>query len=110
MDALHRYRESLGRKLTQDIEDRILWRLATVLRHPTGHYESRIHTERQINDLVVTDTPVVYGPWLEGVGSRNFPVTRFRGYHTFRFVFRMFEHEVEPLAEAELQPYLSEMN
>jgi hypothetical protein len=22
----------------------------------------------------------VYGPWLAGIGSRNFPVTKFKGY------------------------------
>jgi hypothetical protein len=32
----------------------------------------------------VDDSGVIYGPWLEGVGSRNFPTTRFRGYAMFR--------------------------
>lgn len=32
----------------------------------------------------VHDGGVIYGPWLEGVGSRNFPKTRFRGYSMFR--------------------------
>ncbi len=32
----------------------------------------------------VDDNGVIYGPWLEGVGSRNFPNTRFRGYAMFR--------------------------
>ena len=32
----------------------------------------------------VDDSGVIYGPWLEGVGSRNFPNTRFKGYSMFR--------------------------
>lgn len=32
----------------------------------------------------VDDSGVIYGPWLEGVGSRNYPTTRFRGYAMFR--------------------------
>src|SRR6267154_2723207 len=49
-----------------------------------GYYNSQIQTERQVDALLVRDDRVVYGPWLEGVGSRNYPVTRFRGYHAFR--------------------------
>lgn len=55
-------------------------RLGGVLRHPTGYYESQIQTEQ---DHIVTDGGVIYGPWLEGVGSRN-RTTRFKGYWTFR--------------------------
>jgi hypothetical protein len=54
--------------------------LHSVLRHPTGYYESNVHAEGNIID----DGGVIYGPWLEGVGSRNSPVTRFPGYFTFR--------------------------
>jgi len=32
---------------------------------------------------VISDSGVVYGPWLEGVGSRN-QATRFKGYAIFR--------------------------
>ncbi|MET0916717.1 MAG: hypothetical protein ABWY81_11025 [Jiangellaceae bacterium] len=32
----------------------------------------------------VNDGGVIYGPWLEGVGSRNAPKTRFKGYSMFR--------------------------
>lgn len=58
-------------------------RLAGVLRHPTGHYESVIQTERSFGDFAVTDGGIVYGPWLEGVSERN-RTTRFKGYATFR--------------------------
>jgi hypothetical protein len=78
--------------------------------HP-GLYESAIHTERSMADhLIITDTPVVYGPWLEGVGSRNSPVTRFPGYHTFRKVTGILDSLAEEVAYAELSPYVEELN
>jgi hypothetical protein len=33
-----------------------------------------------VDGNVISDSRVVYGPWLAGVGSRNFPVTKFKGY------------------------------
>jgi hypothetical protein len=78
--------------------------------HP-GLYVSQIHTELMVDDsAMITDTPVVYGPWLEGVGSRNFPVTRFRGYHTFRVMTRVVDAAAGGIADIELQPYLGELN
>jgi hypothetical protein len=61
---------------------------------------------------VVTDTPVVYGPWLEGVGSRNAPTTRFPGYHTFQLVSQKIDGEAGSLAEDELVQggYLEALN
>jgi hypothetical protein len=58
-------------------------RLAGVLRHPTGRYESVIQTDRAGASRVITDGGIVYGPWLEGVSTRN-RTTRFAGYATFR--------------------------
>jgi hypothetical protein len=109
-DALHRYSEDLKMKLAQDVRDQIISHLHYVIKVDFHIYESFIHTERQLDDIIVTDTPVVYGPWLEGVGSQDFPVTRFRGYHTFRYIANRFQAEVEPLADTHLQPYLREMN
>jgi hypothetical protein len=78
--------------------------------HP-GLYESSIHTERSVVDhLIITDTPVVYGPWLEGVGSRNYPVTRFAGYHTFRRVSQLLDSMAEVKADSELTPYVERLN
>lgn len=59
--------------------------LPNVLRHPTGHYQSQIRTEVLGAGVDVTDGGIIYGPWLEGIGSRN-RTTRFKGYATFRRV------------------------
>ena len=50
----------------------------------TGHYARSING-RMVSNLhgVISDSGVVYGPWLEGVGSRN-QATRFKGYAIFR--------------------------
>jgi len=51
--------------------------LSHTLRHPTGAYQSRLNIEKRGDALVLNDLRSVYGPWLEGTGSRNSPVTRF---------------------------------
>jgi hypothetical protein len=56
--------------------------LNSSIKHPTPYYETQIRTERQANDLVVHDSGVIYGAWLEGVSSRN-AQTSFKGYHAF---------------------------
>lgn len=58
--------------------------LDTSIRHPTPYYETQIGTLRDGDTQLVHDNDVIYGPWLEGVGSRNAPVTRFAGYGSFR--------------------------
>ncbi len=50
----------------------------------TGNYRRNINGEILANgNGLVHDNNVVYGPWLEGVSSRN-ASTRFKGYHMFR--------------------------
>ena len=49
----------------------------------TGNYRRNITPVIQGANGRLHDNNVVYGPWLEGVGSRN-GTTRFRGYAMFR--------------------------
>lgn len=54
------------------------------IRNPTPYYETQITVDRSsAEQRTVHDQGVIYGPWLEGVSSRNFS-TRFKGYHSFR--------------------------
>lgn len=76
-------------------------------RHPTGYYESRVYTDSSFlgKGITLTDggeAGPVYGPWLEGVGSRN-ATTRFKGYHAFRIVQGMLEQRYERIAEGLLR-------
>jgi hypothetical protein len=86
-------------------------RLRRVLKHPTGYYQSFIQTERKVDSTEINDgwptsgTPV-YGPWLEGTGSRNFPETRFKGYRTFRLVAQRMNAQVGPKADRILRQRL----
>jgi hypothetical protein len=81
----------------------VLRTLMEVLQHPTGYYESQI-TDTPVSSTLhrVHDNGVVYGPWLEGVGSRNYPVTRFKGYHTFRIVRNRMAQKTKAIVAAHL--------
>jgi hypothetical protein len=45
--------------------------LDTSIRHPTPYYETQPVMQERGGAAVVHDRGIVYGPWLEGVGSRN---------------------------------------
>jgi hypothetical protein len=82
-----------------------------VFKEPTGYYESQVEAVRQPGPVVVIhDNMVVYGPWLEGTGSRNYPVTRFRGYHSFRIVANELQGKAVDIAERHLPTFLARMN
>lgn len=82
--------------------------LGRVLRHPTGYYESRVQTD-QARETRVTDGGVVYGPWLEGVSSRN-QRTRFKGYSTFRRAAQKLQDRAAEIAERVLPEYVRRLN
>jgi hypothetical protein len=79
-------------QIGQTVFDAVRQRLRTVLVNPTGYYESRVQVNRQTDSLVISDSGVVYGPWLEGTGSRN-GRSRFKGYATFRKVSQQIASE-----------------
>jgi hypothetical protein len=85
-------------KTAQRGVDLVRFRLQGVLRHPTGHYESMIQTERAGADRMVTDGGIIYGPWLEGVSERN-RTTRFKGYATFRRTVGELDRQAGPIAD-----------
>lgn len=85
-----------------------------------GALQAAVHAERQVEDSVtITDDPVVYGPWIEGVDSRNLiiwphhrnpPPRRFPGYHTFRKINKSLNAMAVPIAYRELPYYIRIMN
>lgn len=63
---------------------RVLAGLDATLRRPTGAYRSRVSLYGPVaGQARVHDRNAIYGPWLEGTGSRN-ATTRFKGYRNFR--------------------------
>ena len=73
----------------------------THFRQPTGYYESNVTIRRTFTGHEVWDGGLagpVYGPWLEGVGSRN-NTTRFKGYHAFRKAAQALEQRIESMGD-----------
>lgn len=84
----------------------------TSFKQPTGYYESNVtihHTSYGEEVWDGGEAGPVYGPWLEGVGSRN-NSTRFRGYFAFRKAATALEQHIEGLGDRLLYrnviPYL----
>lgn len=76
-------------------------RLDRVLQNPTGYYRSKIQTRNTAKTTVVDDSGVIYGGWLEGVGSRN-AATRFKGYSHFRLTKQDIRKSANDIARKEL--------
>lgn len=76
--------DDMGRDLAELGNVLVRANLNTSLRTQTPYYRTRITAQKEApGQYLVTDQGVVYGPWLEGTGSRN-RTTRFKGYFTFR--------------------------
>lgn len=95
-------------EIAEEGADLVRAQLGRVLQHPTGYYESKIQADRAGGDWRVTDGDVVYGPWLEGTGSRN-ETTRFKGYMTFRKTAQRVDRLATQTAERILPRYLERM-
>lgn len=75
----------------------------------TGYYTSQVQVTTAGDLNTVHDGGVIYGPWLEGVGSRNSPVTRFKGYFSMRKTKAKLDRMSPKIAERVLQRYLPRM-
>ena len=76
----------------------------------TGHYRRSVHGEMQ-NSMHgrIHDSGVIYGPWLEGVGSRN-QTTRFKGYHMFRQAKGELERKVPGIVNRRVAQAIGRLN
>ncbi|MGE3448685.1 MAG: hypothetical protein AB7H92_14020 [Microbacteriaceae bacterium] len=95
--------DTVGRALVAEVQQR----LDSVLVNPTGAYRSGIGYRVLQGDTLITDRKV-YGPWLEGVSSRN-TRTRFKGYATFRRVTEAVQHTVPDIVQAEVEQLVKEL-
>lgn len=103
--AMHDFAEEVERELAQHTENEVQAEVQRVTKHDTGYYKRHIVTERQQDDLAVTDSGVAYGPWLEGVASRN-KRSRFKGYSIWRRTIKRMQDEAVPFANKILPKYL----
>ena len=80
------------------------------LQHPTGHYESQLMLDVQSPDVVVLhDQGMVYGPWLEGTGSRN-RTTKFKGYKQARLAAQGLGRKVPTVVAPYLELLVRRLN
>lgn len=98
---VHTMAEAALTELADYTRFEVLTQLDSVLQHPTGYYESQVRPERvAVDTYSVNDSNVIYGPWLEGIGSRNRDRPGFPGYHTFRTVRGRMTRKADAVAEA----------
>lgn len=77
--------DAMAYELGAEARDIVRLNSDTSFRTQTPHYVTQLrNADAGQFARDVDDGGVIYGPWLEGVGSRNFPRTRFRGYSMFR--------------------------
>lgn len=83
--------------------------LGASFKHPTGHYLGQVVTDLATDKATVTDGGVVYGPWLEGVSSRN-QSTRFKGYNSFRRAYRETDKQAAGIAQKVVDHAVARLN
>lgn len=83
--------------------------LDSSIRHPTPYYETQIVIDKTIPTLLIHDRGIIYGPWLEGVGSRN-GRSRFKGYSAFRTAKKEVENQAGAIIERTVERAIGELN
>lgn len=71
-------------------------------KNPTPAYEYTVRVRKDRGGSEVWDGGhggAVYGPWLEGVGSRN-QTTRFKGYWAFRKATAALDRRIEEMGDS----------
>jgi hypothetical protein len=76
----------------------------------TGNYRRNISTSVSNLHGKIDDGGVVYGPWLEGISSRNYPSTKFKGYSAFRKASQKMEKGKHSIFRKQLDRYVRKMN
>lgn len=90
-------------------QNMVLGRLIQVIRKPTPYYWTQIEQINRRGGIEVTGESVIYHWWLEGVGSRNFPVTRFKGYRSFEITTRALDARAESVAEPVVRAHMPKL-
>ncbi len=104
-----------ARHMTAGVEAEVARRGVPVVRHMVsssirvdgGPYADR-HVVAEASEI--RDNNAVYGPWLEGTGSRNAPTTRFPGYHSFRRATQQVEAHAAEYARPAVDAFVDEVN
>lgn len=109
-EAAKDYAKHVQEALADKAADMVRAKMDSSFKHNEGKYVSSIHVEASDAHAMVTDmNAFVYGPWLEGVGSRN-ETTRFKGYHSMREAASEIDAQAGSIADEEIKPYVERMN
>lgn len=95
------FKDQLAQEAADYVVDHIKATYHTEFKHPTGYYESHIRIKNTTAGPEVWDggqLGPVYGPWLEGLGSRN-ATSRFKGYHAFRKAAAALDARIEGMGD-----------
>lgn len=107
--AAHDFVQDWERSLARRAKERWVSLLKSTIRNPTPHYWNQIDAVPAGAGWKIWDRMVIYGPWLEGVGSRN-KTTRFKGYWNFRKMSTEMNIAASPVGERLLEAYVRRMN
>jgi hypothetical protein len=108
--AVRDYTDQIDYRVATEAEDLVLDHLGRSIRKRTPYYETRVGVERSSRGgYEVTDHGVIYGRWLEGTSSRNYPVTRFRGYRAFSRARALIQQRAPSIARRLLARYTRRM-
>ena len=75
----------------------------------TGNYRRNISTEFKNMSAMIHDGNVVYGPWLEGISSRN-DSSRFKGYGVYRKTASELQKLSRGIMDAHARHWAKKMN
>lgn len=107
--ALRDYQDQIDYRVATEAENLVLQHLGRSIKVRTPYYETRVGVERAGRGYEVTDHGAIYGHWLEGDGSRNYPVTRFRGYRAFSRARALIQRRAPGIARHLLARYTARM-
>lgn len=105
--------KSFSEDVRDAVGDQALANVHTILnrriKHPTPYYETQLRTTLVADSIVVNDSGVIYGGWLEGTSRRN-QATRFKGYHAFRNATQQTTGQIDRLIQPSLRRFLASVS
>jgi hypothetical protein len=86
-------------------------RMAAVFRDETPFYRFKNVAKKEPPGWIIWDQDATkYGFWLEGIGSRNSPVTRFPGYFTYWRIYKeLATGKAQTIYDAVMRRYIGRM-
>jgi hypothetical protein len=107
--VLDEMRDDLAGRLAAEGKRRVLAVLDASLRKPTGAYRDRITQYGPVGGQArVHDQQGIYGPWLNGTGSRN-KSSRFKGYGHFKKTTQVLRQAAKPLGRQVVAEHLHKL-